>query len=516
MKKLPPFALLLLLIGHTAAGLAQSPHDLNDEGLRAYEAHDFPRAQEIFGVLVKRDPSARNFDLLAMSESAGGKLDQAIAHFRRSLELGNNSATIHYNLGLSYLQRHSTALGAREIQKAISIDPKLESARYTLAVVLLEAGRPQEALPHLLKLREESPCDDAMWANLIRAQFDAGKTQEALSTIDEATRGMAHDVPLLVTVASLCTRYHQPQKARYLLESANELRPDDPDIKLLLAKASLEANEPVEAFTVLKDVPDSSGAPGVVSYTRGLAFALTGQEEMAEKELSSAVERAPQSAHYLVALAWVYQLEDHQEKALTTLEKALERDPHTAVVPYRMAVSSFLLHRYDQAVQYCNQVLRLSPRYHPAYLLLGTAHLEQGDLHGAETAIQQAIKLSAATALYHRELGVVLLKSGHLAQSKKELDQAITLDPKGAPAYLWRARSLARLGDEQAALRDLETTVALQPDNRDAYSELARLYAKAGQIPKADDAIAKEKAIKATDSSEYDRDFLSEQADPPR
>jgi Tfp pilus assembly protein PilF len=118
--------------------------------------------------------------------------------------------------------------------------------------------------------------------------------------------------------------------------------------------------------------------------------------------------------------------------------------------------------------------------------------------------------------LYHRELGVVLLKSGHLAQSKKELDQAITLDPKGAPAYLWRARSLARLGDEQAALRDLETTVALQPDNRDAYSELARLYAKAGQIQKADDALAKEKAIKATDSSEYRRDFLSEQADPPR
>jgi len=516
MKNLLPFPLLLLLIGHAASGLAQSPQDLNEKGLQAYKAHDFARAQEILGVLVKRDPSARNFNLLAMSESAGGKLDQAIAHFRRSIELGNNSATIHYNLGLSYLQRHNSALGAREIQKALSMDPKLESARYTLAVVLLEAGRSQEALPHLLELREESPCDDAMWSNLIRAQFDAGKTQAALNTIDEATRGMARDVPLLVTVAALCARYHQPQKTRYLLESANELRPDDPDIKLLLAKASLEANEPIEAFTVLKDVPDSSGAPGVVSYTRGLALALTGQEEAAEKELSAAVESAPQSAHYLVALAWVYQLEDHQEKALTELEKALKRDPHTAVVPYRMAVSSFLLRRYDQAVQYCNQVLGLSPRYHPAYLLLGMAYLEQGDPHEAEAAIQQAIKLAPATALYHRELGVVLLKGGHLAHSKKELDQAVTLDPKGAQAYFWRARSLARLGNEQAALRDLETTVALQPDNRDAYSELARLYAKAGQIQKADDAIAKEKAIKATDGSEYRRDLLSEQVDQPR
>lgn len=515
MTKLLPCVLSLLLVGHAVAGFAQSEQDLTDQALQAYKVHDYARAQELLGALVKRAPSARNFNLLAMSESGDGKFDQAVTHFRQSIKLGNHSATVHYNLGLSYLQQHNAALGAREIQMALSIDPKLESARYTLAVVLLDQGRSQEALPYLLELRQESPCDAAMWANLIRAQFDTGDTQAALNSIELATRGMIRNVPLLVTVSALCVRYHQPQKARNLLESASELKPDDPDIKLLLAKASLEANAAVEAFAVLQNVPASSGAPGVVSYTRGLALELTGQEEAAQKELTAAVEADPQSAHYLVALAWVEQLQDHQDEALSVLEKAQERDPKAAIVPYRMALSSFLLRRYEQTVQYCNQALLLSPNYHSAYLLLGVVHLEQGDPDGAQAAIQKAINLAPATALYHRELGVVLFKGGHLSQSKKEMDQAVSLDPKAALAYYWRARSLAGLGDEPSAVQDLETAVALQPDNRDAYSELARLYTKAGQTQKANDAEAKEKESKANSDAEYRREFLNDQAAPP-
>jgi tetratricopeptide (TPR) repeat protein len=511
MKRLARVALVFLLVGNSIVGIAQ---ELAKKGIEAYKTHDFTRAQEIFAVLVKREPSAKNFNWLALSESAGGKHDWAVANFQRSIRLGNNSANVHYDLGLSYLQLKKPALGTREIQIALSLNPKLESARYTLAVVLLDAGRSQEALQQLLRLREESPCDDAIWANLVRAQFDVGNTEAALRTIDKATRGMAHNVALIVTMAALCERYHQPQKARYLLEGANELRPDDPDIKLLLAKASLEAQEPVEALAILKDVPVSYGKPGMISFTRGLALALTGQEEQAEKELSEAVEASPGSVRYLVALAWAYQLENRQDEALKTLGKAREEDPQSAVVPFRMAISSFFLHHYDQAIQSCVEAIQLYPRYHAAYLLLGVAHLERGDLDGAETAIQQAIKLAPTTALYHRELGVIFFKSERLVESQRELDQAITLNPKAAQAYYWRARSLVGLGAEQAAIGDLETTVALQPDNRDAYSELARLYARTGQPQKAADAQAKEKTIEAASGSEYRHDFLSDLADP--
>jgi tetratricopeptide (TPR) repeat protein len=252
----------------------------------------------------------------------------------------------------------------------------------------------------------------------------------------------------------------------------------------------------------------------VIPFTRGLALALTGQDKAAETELFAALGADPRSVRNMVALAWVYQLQDRQEEALATLGKALEQDPHSPVVLYRMAVSSFLLLRYPQAIQYCQETIRVAPHYDPAYLLSGIALLEQGDANAAQEAVEQAIKIAPGKSLYHREFGVILFRRGQLAESKKELDQAVTLDPKAPSNYLSRSRTLARLGDDGDALQDLETTVALQPDNRTAYSELARLYTKTGQLQKAADAEAREKAIKTTPDSKNRHEFLSGMADP--
>ena len=515
MPKPARIVIAFLLIVWTGGFAAASNEDVN-EGIRAYQTRDFARAREIFAQLVKTEPSARNFELLAMSEAAVGQNDAAITHFQQSIRLGNHIADVHYKLGLSYLQRKDTALGARQILLALAIDHKLNSARYTLAVVLLDAGRAEEALPYLLQLRGTSPCDAAVWANLARAQFEVGDSKAALRTIDEASHGMTNNVPLLVTLAAICSRYQQSQKSRYLLESANELSPDDADIKLLLAKASLEAKEPVEAIAVLKDVAASEGKPGVIPFTRGLGLALTGQEASAEKEFSDAVNASPDSVRYWLALAWVYQLENRQEEALSTLARVREKDSNNAIVPYRMGVSSFLLRHYDETIQDCKEAIRMIPRYDQAYFLLGIARFEQGDSNAAQSAIEQAVSLAPENALYHRELGTILFKGGHPAEGKKEIDQAITLDPKAALNYLARARLLAGTGDDELAIRDLETTVALQPDNKDAYSELAKLYQTAGQPEKAAAMFAKAKEIQADPESEYRHDFLSGMADPLR
>ena len=67
-------------------GLAQTPEGLLRDGGRALEAGDFARAQQLFSALVKQSPSALNFNYLAMAEAGAGNLNQAIVHFRRSIE----------------------------------------------------------------------------------------------------------------------------------------------------------------------------------------------------------------------------------------------------------------------------------------------------------------------------------------------------------------------------------------------------------------------------------------------
>ena len=92
-------------------GLAQTPEVLLRDGGRALEARDFARAQQLFSALIKQNPSALNFNYLAMAEAGAGNLDQAILHFRRSIVLGNDSPDAHYHLGLAYIGRRLSKEG---------------------------------------------------------------------------------------------------------------------------------------------------------------------------------------------------------------------------------------------------------------------------------------------------------------------------------------------------------------------------------------------------------------------
>jgi len=514
-SRLVYFFIFGLCLAAASRGLAGQPADGDvQEGIHALKAGDYSLAERTFQRVVERDPSALNFTYLAMSEAGGGKPERAITHFRKSIQLGSNSAAVHYNLGLAELRVRDVAEGVRELQHALSIDSSLKSALYTLAVTLLDAGRPEEAIPFLLRAREESPCDARIWANLARAQFEKGDARAALRTVDEAVEGMPTNVQLIVTLALICSRFHHFEKARYLLENANESLPEDKDVKLLLAKVSLQAKEPVEALAVLDGVSDDYGTPGEVPYVKGIALALEGQHKQAGTQFALAVSADPRNVRYLIAQAWASQLGGQHNEALTVLKQAETLDPGNPIIRFRQAASYFFLRQYPATTASCQEAIRLAPRYDTAFLLLGMASLEQGELASAEKAIGQAVALRPDSALYHRELGVALFKEGNVAGSKKELDQALSLDPRAVEAYYWRARVLDREGRQPEAIADLETVLALQPGMLDAYSELVQLYRKIGQPEKAQTILARQNELKATSEAE-DRDhLLSDLTDP--
>jgi len=213
----------LFFAGPLPLGWSQSQENPLQRGIQALKAGDFAEAENIFSTAVRQNPSAANFYYLAISQWSAGKVDPAILHFRRSIQLGNHSEGVHYYLGLAYLKQGDMGPGVRELRQALSINPTLKSARYTLAVALLEAGHPDESIPQFMRLQEETPCDAAVWANLVRAYFEIGNIEAAIHTTETAVEGMPSKVPLFVTLATLCSEHQQFQKARFLLESASEL-----------------------------------------------------------------------------------------------------------------------------------------------------------------------------------------------------------------------------------------------------------------------------------------------------
>ena len=183
-------------------------------GIQALKGGEFTHAEEIFAELVKLSPSGENIAYLAMAEAGLGNLGQAIVHFQQSIRLGNNSAPVHYNLGIAYLKSGRQQEGIRELRAAITRDQRFVPARYPLGVALLQKGRPREALPYLEQATELLPHEVDVWANLVRTQFEIGDDKAALQTADRAVGAIPNSPRLAVALAGLCLQHGQARRAR--------------------------------------------------------------------------------------------------------------------------------------------------------------------------------------------------------------------------------------------------------------------------------------------------------------
>jgi tetratricopeptide (TPR) repeat protein len=510
---LSPTILIVAALVGVAARLAsaQLPTAALEEAKDALQVKDFQRAVRLFSELVKKDPSAPNFGYLGVAELSAGDSGHAIAHFRRSLELGNDSPNLHYYLGLAYVQHQELEAGIRELRRALSLNPGLFQAEPALGVALVNAGQSREALPYLDRALRHSSKDPEIRASLVRAEFEAGNRSQALASIDEAVDAIPDNPRLAATLAFLCLHHGQTQKARQLLENASELMPQDNTLKLLLADASLKAGEPLEALAVLKGVPQEAGAGGELAFLRGSAYLLAGNPQQAAPYLSAAVTADPANVDYLFAYAGMQGSEQLYADALATLKRARELDKQSASIPYQMAVTYALMHRYAEATQACDEALRLSTRRDDVYFLRGVIQLENSEGHPAEESFRQALASNAGVVSYHAALGVALFQMGELPESCHELDVALGLDPQAGPAYLWRARVLARQGQTAKAITDYETYIALVPDISKPYQELETLYRQNGQPEKAASVHAKYVSLKAeVEEAGRDPSFLDQ------
>lgn len=501
---------VVILFGLVPVLRGQSVAELRQRGIQAFQSGRFTAAVGIFSELVRQDPSAAAYNYLAAAEGAAGSYRQAITDFSRSIQLGNDTPDLRYDLALAYLKENRPAAGIRELQVALARQPGFTRARYTLGVALLRTNHPREALDELAQVRSRLAGDPEMWTNLVHAQFATGDTAKALETTGAATRALPDDSRLAAALAKLCLTYHRPQRARELLENASEASPQDNGLKLLLAEASLKADEPAETLAVLKNVPANAGAPGLVIFLRGRAFMLGGKTKEAERLISSALASDPRNGAYLSTYAELATSRKNYDAALATLRRAQHLEPRNPEYLYQTAVVYVLMRRYTDAEMACKEATGFDEKFDQAYFLLGAIELDRGAPTLAENAFRRAVVMKPASPLYHSALGAALFGAGRLAESQKAFDHALRLDPKTAAAYYWRAQLFARQREPKRAIQDLEAFVALDPHYADAYQQLAQLYVTEGKGVKASAANANYAALKDKSSPEQVPFFLTQ------
>ena len=80
-----------------------------------------------------------------------GRIDEAIAHYQKALEIKPDYADAHYNLGIVLAGRGQIDEAIAHYQKALEIKPDYAAAHYNLGNALAGRGQIDEAIEHWRK-----------------------------------------------------------------------------------------------------------------------------------------------------------------------------------------------------------------------------------------------------------------------------------------------------------------------------------------------------------------------------
>ncbi len=176
-------------------------------------------------IRVKGDAkfSARNRMIQCAQARSEGDIGTAIFHMKRAVELQPESAEYHFHLGADLGKAGEVEEAIQECWVAAQLNPTWELPRVEVGIILLNAGRSQEACEHLESMaRNQSGLSAHLAFNLGVARLRTSDAAGALDALEKAIEAKP-DHALALDIAAHCAFLIGDQvKGRKLAKLANQ------------------------------------------------------------------------------------------------------------------------------------------------------------------------------------------------------------------------------------------------------------------------------------------------------
>ncbi|MBI4026107.1 MAG: tetratricopeptide repeat protein [Verrucomicrobia bacterium] len=332
------------------------------------------RAIEVLKQLVGNEPS--QFQILTLIGDLYADLkdiEQALAHYRLSLNRNPNQLTPHIRI----------------------------------AVLKLKNNQPKEALKELETAREKFPNAPEVFTRLGETFEDLKDPTQALVNYRLSLEADPNQLPLHLKIALLEIRNKRTQEALSQLAVAREKFPNAPQVSYFYGLAYSEMKEYLRAIEAFEESSRLALASNpemlddVFYFYYGAALERAGKFDVAIEQFNVALEKNPDYADAYNYLGFMYADKNMKlDEALRLIEKALDYEPENG---------AFL----DS---------------------LGWVYFRQGKLDKALTCLQRAAKIIDNDSVIFDHLGDVYRKMGRQTEALQYYQKAVELDPKNKEA----------------------------------------------------------------------------------
>jgi len=413
------------------------------------------------------------------------------------------------------------------------------------ANALVQAGKPEEAIPIYRELVAAFPKMPALRVNLAVAQYKTGRFQEAV----EECRALAEQQPELFTawlfLGASELKLGQAAGAVEALRKAAALQPGDLNARLMLADALLEQQQYKEAAAqyteAARAVPENprawyglgrseEGAAGeifdrlekarpgsaeVLALAGGFEFGR-GQMAQALRQYREALALRPELRGLHDAIAEIYGKTGHPDWA--TIERAREARPG-ADCAGQTPECAFAAGQFDQATtafagtpdqtywqakafqvlaQRAYARLKELPASQEQAEAAANSYERSGRYRDAATAWKEALQSAKGDTGIQRRLALALCHSNDCGAALPLIQDLLRRDKSSAEFHYLYGLALIEVHDPAQAIQYLETALERDSKFQPAHGALGEAYLEVGRW---DAAIAQLEAAIADDDN---------------
>ena len=295
------------------------------------QCYQYKDVETLWRTTLARNPNCwMAYSNLGAFLSAQGKLDDAIGHFRKALEIWPDQSKDHNNLGKALAQQGRSAEALQEFQNALIITPDDPDARNNIGAILLQKGRIDEAIEHLRRAVATFPYRADAHINLGNAYFQKRDFDAALNEYTQTLALPGDKAESHFSIANVFRQKGHLENALLHFRLALQLRPDYADAHNNLGNTLRQLGRIEEAIAeydaALKINPRSILAQNNLAWVLATASdpkLRNGQKaiDLAEQAVVATDGRDPVLLHTLAA---AYAENREFEKAVAAAQDALQ------------------------------------------------------------------------------------------------------------------------------------------------------------------------------------------------
>ncbi|MGO9832309.1 MAG: tetratricopeptide repeat protein [Myxococcaceae bacterium] len=355
--------------------------------------------------------------------------------------------------GLALLATDDADRGLEVLERATKADPTSALARGALARAYLAKHDLEKALPLLAEASQKDPQNAALAEALVTALLALGRPGEAQTAVTAALARLPGDARLLLLSGQVNETLDRLGEAESRYTQALAADPKNPDPSLALGRFFLRFRRNSEA----------------------------------RAQFDALAQRLPDDPRVLVGLGDLAMADGDVARARTEYEKATAADPKFAAAWLGQSKVAIEQQRWADARTDAERALALDANVPDGRLQRGLALWKLKDLSGALKEMEAA-RPSSGNLKVNVAVGAVLLEQGDLRGAESALNQALRVEPSNPEANFYVAQVHAARLEWTGAIESMRAALDRVPQRASYHYEMGKIYLGAKKVPEAIEA----------------------------